>query len=207
MGRGWLTDVKLKEEKWVAWRKMEKTSSDFGFGFSKSFNSIYDTSKYGIFQLDNGLALTLQMGDALISTGLVDLGYVCVNIVAIDEGRLKWEGHEAMQFPFLLELTTCGIGQQLAHMLLIAKDFILDLSNAHVSAVETMSNVLRTLKVSQREGKLFMPDINHLVLSTVVSCAEVNGILNVWDCDVLSLDVQLPMGKFLAWAVSLLLEL
>ncbi|XVF35549.1 hypothetical protein REPUB_Repub18cG0155300 [Reevesia pubescens] len=76
----WLTDVKLKEEKWVAWRKMEKTSSDFGFGFSKSFNSIYDTSKYGIFQLDNGLALTLQMGDALISTGLVDLGYVCVNI-------------------------------------------------------------------------------------------------------------------------------
>lgn len=69
-------------------------------GFSKSFNSIYDTSKYGIFQLNNGLAPTPQMGwnswnffgcdisekviketaDALISTGLADLGYDYVNI-------------------------------------------------------------------------------------------------------------------------------
>ncbi|KAK8276577.1 hypothetical protein V6Z11_D10G209500 [Gossypium hirsutum] len=76
--------------------KLEKPSS----GFSKSYNSIYDTSKYGIFQLNNGLALTPQMGwnswnffacsisedliketaDALVSTGLADLGYVYVNI-------------------------------------------------------------------------------------------------------------------------------
>nr|KJB72967.1 hypothetical protein B456_011G207400 [Gossypium raimondii] len=38
--------------------KLEKPSS----GFSKSYNSIYDTSKYGIFQLNNGLAVTPQMG-------------------------------------------------------------------------------------------------------------------------------------------------
>nr|KJB72965.1 hypothetical protein B456_011G207400 [Gossypium raimondii] len=76
--------------------KLEKPSS----GFSKSYNSIYDTSKYGIFQLNNGLAVTPQMGwnswnffacsisedliketaDALVSTGLADLGYVYVNI-------------------------------------------------------------------------------------------------------------------------------
>ncbi|KAM1406896.1 hypothetical protein ACFXTH_001517 [Malus domestica] len=65
-----------------------------------TFNRIFDTSKYGILQLNNGLAQTPQMGwnswnffacnidetviketaDALISTGLADLGYVYVNI-------------------------------------------------------------------------------------------------------------------------------
>ncbi|KAF8009884.1 hypothetical protein BT93_J0763 [Corymbia citriodora subsp. variegata] len=69
-------------------------------GFSSSFSRIFDTSKYGIFQLDNGVAETPQMGwnswnffacninetviketaDALISTGLAALGYVYVNI-------------------------------------------------------------------------------------------------------------------------------
>ncbi|XP_050210786.1 alpha-galactosidase 3 [Mercurialis annua] len=67
---------------------------------SRWFNSIFDTSNYGIFQLNNGLARTPQMGwnswnffacninetviketaDALISTGLADLGYVYINI-------------------------------------------------------------------------------------------------------------------------------
>ncbi|PON86552.1 Glycoside hydrolase [Trema orientale] len=65
-----------------------------------SFNQIYDTSKYGVLQLNNGVAETPQMGwnswnffacninetviretaDALVSTGLADLGYVYVNI-------------------------------------------------------------------------------------------------------------------------------
>ncbi|EXB96520.1 hypothetical protein L484_011230 [Morus notabilis] len=65
-----------------------------------SFNQIHDTSKYGILQLNNGLARTPQMGwsswnffacninetviretaDALVSTGLADLGYVYINI-------------------------------------------------------------------------------------------------------------------------------
>ncbi|KAI6676064.1 hypothetical protein NL676_036860 [Syzygium grande] len=69
-------------------------------GFGGSFRRIYDTSKYGIFQLNNGLARTPQMGwnswnffacdinetviketaDALVSTGLAALGYVYVNI-------------------------------------------------------------------------------------------------------------------------------
>ncbi|ERN05380.1 alpha-galactosidase 3 [Amborella trichopoda] len=70
------------------------------YQISNSLNKFYDTSKYGIFQLNNGLALTPQMGwnswnffacainetviketaDALISTGLADLGYIFVNI-------------------------------------------------------------------------------------------------------------------------------
>ncbi|XP_060675736.1 alpha-galactosidase 3 [Ziziphus jujuba] len=65
-----------------------------------NFDRIFDTSKYGILQLNNGLARTPQMGwnswnffacninetviketaDALVSTGLAELGYVYVNI-------------------------------------------------------------------------------------------------------------------------------
>ncbi|XP_059455815.1 alpha-galactosidase 3 [Corylus avellana] len=69
-------------------------------GFRSTFSAIYDTSKYGILQLSNGLAETPQMGwnswnffacninetviketaDALVSTGLAELGYVYLNI-------------------------------------------------------------------------------------------------------------------------------
>uniref|UniRef100_A0A1J3JBI8 Alpha-galactosidase n=1 Tax=Noccaea caerulescens TaxID=107243 RepID=A0A1J3JBI8_NOCCA len=75
-------------------------SNTNGLVFSKSFNSIYDTSLYGRLQLNNGLARTPQMGwnswnffacninetviketaDALVSSGLADLGYIHVNI-------------------------------------------------------------------------------------------------------------------------------
>ncbi|KAL8171439.1 hypothetical protein V2J09_023243 [Rumex salicifolius] len=68
--------------------------------FFHNFSRIYDTSNYGKYQLNNGLALTPQMGwnswnyfacnidevviqetaDALVSTGLADLGYIYVNI-------------------------------------------------------------------------------------------------------------------------------
>ncbi|XP_010525385.1 PREDICTED: alpha-galactosidase 3 [Tarenaya hassleriana] len=75
-------------------------SSHGGFVFTKSFDSIYDTSMYGRLQLNNGLARTPPMGwnswnffacninetviketaDALVSSGLADLGYIHVNI-------------------------------------------------------------------------------------------------------------------------------
>jgi alpha-galactosidase len=69
-------------------------------GQGNPVSKIYDTSKYGILQLGNGLARTPQMGwnswnyfacdinekvimetaDALVSTGLAKLGYIYVNI-------------------------------------------------------------------------------------------------------------------------------
>ncbi|XP_022943112.1 alpha-galactosidase 3-like isoform X3 [Cucurbita moschata] len=69
-------------------------------GFHKSYLQIYNNSKYGILQLDNGLGKTPPMGwnswnhfgcsiderviketaDALVATGLAELGYVYVNI-------------------------------------------------------------------------------------------------------------------------------
>ncbi|KAE8654034.1 TLD-domain containing nucleolar protein isoform 2 [Hibiscus syriacus] len=61
---------------------------------------------------------------------------------------------------------------------------------------------VRTLKSSERKGKLLLPYIDHLVLSAVVSCGDVNSSFDMWDCDILSLDVQLPVGKFLSWALS-----
>ncbi|OMO87458.1 TLDc [Corchorus capsularis] len=61
---------------------------------------------------------------------------------------------------------------------------------------------VRTSKSSESKAKLFLPDVSHLVLSAVVSCADVNSSLDVWDCDILGLEIQLPVGKFLSWAVT-----
>jgi hypothetical protein len=40
------------------------------------------------------------------------------------------------------------------------------------------------------------------VLSAVVSCAEGGSGLELWDCDVSVLDVQLPAGKFHTWMLT-----
>ncbi|KAF2319261.1 hypothetical protein GH714_014295 [Hevea brasiliensis] len=92
----WVIQVAFAGREGPLLQRYEKGS----FGYSESFNSIFDTSKYGIFQLNNGLGRTPQMGwnswnffacninetviketaDALISTGLADLGYVFLNI-------------------------------------------------------------------------------------------------------------------------------
>lgn len=60
----------------------------------------------------------------------------------------------------------------------------------------------RTSRFSKEKEHLCLPDISHLVLSAVVSCAEVESDLDLWDCDILGLGVQLPVGKFLTWALT-----
>lgn len=52
------------------------------------------------------------------------------------------------------------------------------------------------------EGNLSVPDLNHLLLSVIASCGQVEGGLNVWDCDPLSLEVEIPAGKFVTWVMS-----
>ncbi|KAI4320952.1 hypothetical protein MLD38_034383 [Melastoma candidum] len=49
---------------------------------------------------------------------------------------------------------------------------------------------------------MFLPDIRNLVLSAVVSCCEVPGSLDLWNCDVIDLEVVLPVGKFLSWVLA-----
>ncbi|KAJ0024071.1 hypothetical protein Pint_09116 [Pistacia integerrima] len=60
----------------------------------------------------------------------------------------------------------------------------------------------RTRIVSEEKVDLWLPDVNHLVLSAVMSCAEVGSDFNVWDCSVADLEVQLPAGKFFQWAFT-----
>lgn len=59
----------------------------------------------------------------------------------------------------------------------------------------------KNLESFEREN-LYLPDISPLVLSAVVSCAEGGSGLELWDCDISSLDVQLPAGKFLTWMLT-----
>ncbi|CAN1824383.1 hypothetical protein LINPERHAP1_LOCUS30753 [Linum perenne] len=55
---------------------------------------------------------------------------------------------------------------------------------------------------SESKGTLVHPDVSHLVLSSVVSCVDGLDGVDLWDCDLAGLDVQLPAGKFLAWALA-----
>ncbi|KAL6982710.1 hypothetical protein U1Q18_016098 [Sarracenia purpurea var. burkii] len=58
------------------------------------------------------------------------------------------------------------------------------------------------LESSQRKAIYDPPDINHLALSAVLSCAEVSNHLDIWDCDIMSKDMELPAGKILMWALK-----
>lgn len=68
----------------------------------------------------------------------------------------------------------------------------------------TFSWDFKVLKFSTRNANLCLPDVNHMVLSAVTSCAEVGSSFDVWNCDVSGLQVQLPVGKFLTWALKAL---
>jgi hypothetical protein len=60
----------------------------------------------------------------------------------------------------------------------------------------------RTWNFLKEKECLYLPDISPLVLSAVVSCAEGGSGLELWDCDVSVLDVQLPAGKFHTWMLT-----
>ncbi|KAF8405346.1 hypothetical protein HHK36_010250 [Tetracentron sinense] len=66
----------------------------------------------------------------------------------------------------------------------------------------TMLSDSRNLKSSEGKAKLDLPDINHLVLSAVISCTEIGDTLNVWDFSISGLEVQLPAGKLHMWALT-----
>ncbi|XP_062101766.1 uncharacterized protein LOC133807445 isoform X2 [Humulus lupulus] len=64
----------------------------------------------------------------------------------------------------------------------------------------------RNLRSSKMKANLCLPDINHLVISALTS-SEVGSNLNVWNCNLSGLDVQLPAGKFISWVLSTLSSL
>lgn len=57
-------------------------------------------------------------------------------------------------------------------------------------------------KTAETKGCLFLPDISHLILSAVVYCSESGSSFDVWDSDVYGLELELPIGKFLTWALT-----
>ncbi|KAI4317135.1 hypothetical protein L6164_025034 [Bauhinia variegata] len=65
-----------------------------------------------------------------------------------------------------------------------------------------MSWDCRNLKHSEGKGIPTLPDLNHLVLSAITSCAKLENNLNVWDSNISNLEVQLSTGKFVTWVSS-----
>lgn len=55
---------------------------------------------------------------------------------------------------------------------------------------------------SENDAVFYVPDIENLVFSAIDSCAESGGSLDFWNCDIFSLQVKLPSGKFLTWALG-----
>ncbi|KAG8632365.1 uncharacterized protein LOC110606589 isoform X1 [Manihot esculenta] len=60
----------------------------------------------------------------------------------------------------------------------------------------------RTSRCKKGKENLCLPDVSHLILSAVSSCTQVDSGLNLWDCDISALEVELPVGKFLTWALT-----
>lgn len=79
--------------------------------------------------------------------------------------------------------------------------------NGSVSTVELVMFLWMCWAMSwdgrrSRSTDLFLPDISHLVMSALVSCTESGASLDVWDSDVLGLELELPVGKLLTWALT-----
>ncbi|XP_050364514.1 uncharacterized protein LOC126783146 [Argentina anserina] len=54
-----------------------------------------------------------------------------------------------------------------------------------------------------KEGRnLCVPDVKHIVLSAIESCAEGDSGVNVWEWEFSGEEVQLPVGKFLTWVLK-----
>ncbi|KAI3930580.1 hypothetical protein MKX01_037026 [Papaver californicum] len=66
----------------------------------------------------------------------------------------------------------------------------------------SMSWISEISKYSKHQGELNFPDINHLVLSAITSCTEVNKDVNLWNYNICGLEAQLPAQKVHLWALS-----
>ncbi|XP_059279013.1 uncharacterized protein LOC132033145 [Lycium ferocissimum] len=61
----------------------------------------------------------------------------------------------------------------------------------------------KKLRASSSLGDSGLPDVTHLVLSAVDSCAEADKKLDLWEnSSILDLDIQLPVAKIIIWALK-----
>ncbi|KAI3873290.1 hypothetical protein MKW92_015066 [Papaver armeniacum] len=66
----------------------------------------------------------------------------------------------------------------------------------------SMSWISEISKYSKYQGELDLPDVNHLVLSAITSCTEVNKDVNLWNYNISGFEAQLPAQKIHLWALS-----
>ncbi|GMH03559.1 hypothetical protein Nepgr_005398 [Nepenthes gracilis] len=64
-----------------------------------------------------------------------------------------------------------------------------------------MSRSSRILNPFEEKENVCLPDVNHLVLSVAVSCVEIGSDFDVWNSNVLGLDVELSAGKIVMWVL------
>lgn len=60
----------------------------------------------------------------------------------------------------------------------------------------------KKLNSAESLGDSGLPDVTHLVLSAIESCAEDGGKLDLWECKTLETNVQLPAAKITMWALK-----
>ncbi|XP_049362939.1 uncharacterized protein LOC125827666 isoform X1 [Solanum verrucosum] len=58
------------------------------------------------------------------------------------------------------------------------------------------------LKASSSLGDSGLPDVTHLVLSAIDSCAEADKKMDLWETSILDMDIQLPVAKIIMWALK-----
>ncbi|CAN4122952.1 unnamed protein product [Withania somnifera] len=58
------------------------------------------------------------------------------------------------------------------------------------------------LKASSSLRDCGLPDVTHLVLSAIDSCAKADKKLDLWENNILDLDIQLPAAKIVMWALK-----
>ncbi|XXG40232.1 hypothetical protein AAC387_Pa01g1004 [Persea americana] len=60
----------------------------------------------------------------------------------------------------------------------------------------------RVLRSSKGKATVFLPDINHLILSAITSCTENSEGLNIKDCDISTLKDHISVQKLHMWALT-----
>lgn len=58
------------------------------------------------------------------------------------------------------------------------------------------------LKASSTLGDSGLPDVTHLVLSAIDSCAEADKKMDLWENSILDMDIQLPVPKITMWVLK-----
>ncbi|CAN1824385.1 hypothetical protein LINPERHAP1_LOCUS30753 [Linum perenne] len=153
---------------------------------------------------DSFLGLLDHLGGTLVDTFFVAEKGGLINWIEFVKGYVTCCGRmtTSMSITVLLRLFAATLAKS-GNPSKLEFESIGDDGSYKVSGYLLPADVLLLLCISWAMlGTLVHPDVSHLVLSSVVSCVDGLDGVDLWDCDLAGLDVQLPAGKFLAWALA-----